>query len=225
LEAPAENLWHSFFDKAGAFVESTEALVQEGVNPGGYYQAVWCRDASYILKDWFLSGRFEDTMHEMLFIWSHQISEGGEPVIYGRGSPEMQYISEVASHDKQKSFAGALPTTIFHGFSEVYGQKPDIDSTALMISSTAWIFDAYLKSGMMIPASSASAHGGSQLRMSPVVSSPSVVMDFVVPKMLRAAEYLAGRDVDGDTRERIGELVAALARWATRLKQMQLAAA
>ena len=172
--------------------------MHEGVNPGGYYQAVWCRDASYILKDWFLSGRFGEAMHEMLFIWSHQISEVGERVIYGRGSPEMKYMSQVAGHDVQKALDGALPTTIFHGFSEVYGRDPDIDSTALMISSTAWILDAYLKSGMMIPSSHASAHGGAELKMSSVVSSPSVVMDFVVPRMLGAAKYLASRDIDGD---------------------------
>jgi hypothetical protein len=37
-----------------------------------------------------------------------------------------------------KEFEGALPTTIYQaGFSEVYGQSPDIDSTALMLSTTS----------------------------------------------------------------------------------------
>ena len=52
----------------------------------------------------------------------------------------MKFLSEVAKADKEKDFEGALPTTIYQaGFSEVYGQNPDIDSTALMISTSAWI--------------------------------------------------------------------------------------
>ena len=40
-----------------------------------------------------------------------------------------------------KKFDGALPTTIYYekGFCEVYGQNPDIDSMALVISTTSWI--------------------------------------------------------------------------------------
>ncbi|AIF85126.1 glycogen debranching enzyme [Candidatus Nitrososphaera evergladensis SR1] len=195
---PVDGLWHSFSANAGAFVESTEQFVQEGVNPGGYYKAVWCRDASYILKDWFLSGRFEDVMHELLFIWSHQVTAGGEKVIYGRGSPEMRYISQVADPETHKKFEGALPSTIFRGFSEIYGRNPDIDSTALMISTTAWIFNVYLKSGMVIPAPSSPSHGNIELKMSSLVSSPSIVMEYVVPRMLMAMDYLASRDIDGD---------------------------
>lgn len=195
--------WSSFFASASGFVEDTEQFVQEGVNPGGYYKAVWCRDASYILKDWFQSGRFEDVMHELLFVWSHQIAAEGEKVIYGRGSPETQYVSQVAGPEVHAKFQGALPSTIFHGFSEVYGKDPDIDSTALMISTTAWILDAYLKSGMATPLSSLPAHGGSatsggELKMSSVVSEPSVVIEYIVPRMLKAMDYLASRDADGD---------------------------
>jgi hypothetical protein len=201
--ASKENSWHSFSSDACTFVEATEQFVQEGVNPGGYYKAVWCRDASYILRDWFLSGRFEDVMHEMLFIWSHQVTAGGEKVIYGMGSPEMRYASQVAGPEAHKKFEGALPSTIFHGFSEVYGQNPDIDSTALMVSTTAWVFDKYLKSGMATPlspssSSSSSAYGGAELKMSSVVSAPSIVMEYVVPRMLRAVDHLASRDIDGD---------------------------
>jgi glycogen debranching enzyme len=189
---------HSFTTDAGAFLEATEPFVQEGVNPGGYYTAVWCRDAAYILKDWFLSGRFEDVMHEILFIWSHQIRAGGEKVIYGRGSPETEYVSRVADLETHKKFEGALPSTIFHGFSEVYGRDPDIDSTALMISTTAWIFNTYLKSGMVFHISSLPALESIELKMSSLVSSPSVVMEYVVPRMLMAIDYLASRDIDRD---------------------------
>lgn len=136
-EENGEGAWRSFAEQANRFIESTDRFVQEGVNPGGYYKAVWCRDAAYILRDWFLTGRFADVMQELLYIWSHQINSGSEKVIYGRGSPEMKYMSRVARPDAHKRFEGALPTTIFHGFSEVYGMNPDIDSTALMVSTTA----------------------------------------------------------------------------------------
>src|SRR5688572_25412462 len=64
----------SFSRKAAEFLRKTERFVNEGVNPGGYYKAVWCRDASYILKDWFLSGSVAKVMQEILYIWSHQIN-------------------------------------------------------------------------------------------------------------------------------------------------------
>jgi len=189
----------SFAEKASQLVESTEDLVREGVNPGGHYRAVWPRDASYILKDWFLSGMFDDVMQEILYIWSHQITSGGEKIIYGRGSPEMNYLSQVAPKEIQNHFEGALPTTIFHGFSEVYGQGPDIDSTALMISTTAWIFDNYLKSGLVSASTSSSSYARLQeLKVSSVVSNPQTVMEFVLPRMQRAVDYLAGRDTDHD---------------------------
>ncbi|HKU49268.1 MAG TPA: GH116 family glycosyl hydrolase [Nitrososphaera sp.] len=189
----------SFDGMVKEFMESTEHFVEEGVNPGGYYKAIWCRDASYILRDWFLSGRFEHVMQEILYIWSHQIAPDREKVIYGRGSPEMKYLSHVASPDLEHEFSGALPTTIFRGFSEVYGQSPDIDSTALMISSTSWILDAYIRSGLV----SASSYRTSdmymgELRTESVVSDAATVRDFVVPKMLKAVDYLASRDIDGD---------------------------
>lgn len=163
---------------------------------------MWCRDAAYILRDWFLSGRFADVMQELLYIWSHQVSSGGEKVIYGRGSPEMKYTPRVALPEAHKGFEGALPTTIFHGFSEVYGSSPDIDSTALMVWTSAWVFDSCLRSGMTFmqhDPSSAPAGGGSpDLAISSALSDPAVTMDFVLPRLLAAIDHLAGRDVDGD---------------------------
>jgi hypothetical protein len=193
------SLQDSFSQIANHFLESTEHFVHGETNPGGYYKAIWCRDASYILKDWFLSGKFEDVMQELLYIWSHQITLGGEKIIYGRGSPEMKYLSQVASRRTQKQFEGALPTTIFYGFSEIYGLNPDIDSTALMVSTTSWIFDACLRSGLLLEPSFSSSHaGGQEFKMSSIVSKPSAVMDFVIPRMLRAIDYLENRDIDGD---------------------------
>ena len=190
--------WQSLSDEAIKFIELTDEFLDEGVNPGGYYKAVWCRDASYILKDWFLAGRFEHVMQEILYIWSHQINSGGEKIIYGRGSPEGNYLSQVARSDVQKRFEGALPTTIFHGFSEVYSRSPDIDSTALMVSTTAWVFDSCLKAGLAFPSSFQSASESQELAMSSVVSNPETAIEFVLPKMLSAVDFLAGRDVDGD---------------------------
>jgi hypothetical protein len=81
-------------------------------------------------------------LQQLYLIWSHQIDPGREKLVYGRGSPEMKFTSEEAKENKQKEFAGALPTTIYQdGFSEVYGQNPDIDSAALMISTTARILN------------------------------------------------------------------------------------
>jgi len=102
-------LQKSFAAKGERFMQDTERYLHEGVNPGGYYKACWCRDASYILKDWFLSGRMQDVMREMMFIWSHQITPAGEKIVYGRGSPEMKYLSQAAKPGMQEKFAGALP--------------------------------------------------------------------------------------------------------------------
>jgi hypothetical protein len=88
-----------------------------------------------------------------------------EKVVYGRGSPEMKFSAEVAGKNKQKDFEGALPTTIYQaGFSEVYGQNPDIDSTALIISTTSWILARSLKG------QDDSSHSSSS-ETSPVVAS------------------------------------------------------
>jgi glycogen debranching enzyme len=199
MSANSLEMMKFFSEKAERFLGSTDRFVNAGVNPGGHYKAVWCRDASYILKDWFLYGRFEDVMQEILFIWSHQISQQGEKIIYGRGSPEMKYLSQGVPARLQKGFSGALPTTIFHGFSEIYGRDPDIDSTALMISATAWILDSYLRSGMISASSALARHNGPvELTAPPAVYNPSTVIEYVVPRMLRAVDYLEGRDVDGD---------------------------
>src|SRR6476646_6731112 len=138
--------WKSFTISANTFLQKTNEHVLQGLNPGGIYQAIWCRDASYILKDWFLSGNIDGAMQQIYQIWSHQISPGTEKLVYGRGSPQMKFSAEVAKANKQKEFEGALPTTIYQaGFSEIYGQNPDIDSTALMISTSSWILSKCLK--------------------------------------------------------------------------------
>src|SRR5437867_819822 len=195
---PRENVTkvsQSFQNKAKEFIQKTDKFVSQGVNPGGYYNAVWCRDASYILKDWFLSGSVDEVMQEILYIWSHQIGRGKEKIVYGRGSPDMKYLSRLATPNLEKKFEGALPTSIFHGHLEVFGKNPDIDSTALMISATSWIFDAYLKAGLV---SRNSAYfpkvggGSSQPPKELPALSASEIIDFTVPRMLKAVEYLRG---------------------------------
>jgi hypothetical protein len=202
--------WISFVDKANIFLQKTQEHVLEGINPGGIYEAIWCRDAAYILRDWFLSGNIHGTMQQIYQIWSHQVSTTNlEKLVYGRGSPEMKFLSEVAKEDKQKEFEGALPTTIYQaGFSEVYGQNPDIDSTALIISTTSWILVRSLKNMQSLSenpkltqTTTASEHSSdyvSALLSKVGITDPIKVAEFVVPRMLKAVEYLIKRDIDND---------------------------
>jgi glycogen debranching enzyme len=207
-----DNGWISFVDKAHKFLQKTQEHVLQGVNPGGIYQAIWCRDAAYILRDWFLAGNIDGTMQQIYQIWSHQIEPNREKLVYGRGSPEMRFLSAVTKVDKQKEFEGALPTTIYQaGFSEVYGQNPDIDSTALMISTSSWILARCLKDRQSLSETSsaaasddtiiASEHSSdyvSALLSKLGITDPLKVVEFVVPRMLKAIEYLSSRDVDND---------------------------
>ena len=125
-----QDVWKSFYAKGERFVEKTSEHILQSVNPGGVYQAIWCRDASYILRDWFMSGNVDGTLEQIFRIWSHQITPNREKIVFGRGSPDTKFLAEVAEEETEKIFTGALPTTIYQaGFSEVYGQNPDIDST------------------------------------------------------------------------------------------------
>jgi hypothetical protein len=234
------SLQNTFSQIANHFLESTEHCVRGEANPGGYYKAIWCRDASYILKDWFLSGRLQDVMQALLYIWSHQIRLGGKKVIYGRGSPKMNYSSQVASRRTRNLFEGALPTTIFYGFSEVYGLNPDIDSTALMVSTTSWIFDTCLRAGVVLledpPSFSFSYAREQELKKNEasIEFKPStMLMDLIITKMLRAMDYLKSRDIDGDglleqdhnedwmdTTLRAGKIVYSQASWILALRNL-----
>jgi hypothetical protein len=187
----------SFYKKANNFLNETVEYVHSGMNPGGYYKAIWPRDSSYILKDRFLDGSIENVFQELLFIWSHQIIPERERILYGRGSPDMDYVSQVADDATEKRFEGALPTTIFHGFSEVFSQNPDIDSTALMVSSTSWILAAYLKADLT-ELSPYLQPTTTELLVSSAITKPQLVIDFVIPRMLRAVDYLQRRDRDED---------------------------
>ena len=212
----SSDCWKSFLTGANVFLQKTNEHVLQGLNPGGIYQAIWCRDAAYILKDWFLSGNVDGVMQHIYQIWSHQIEPNKEKVVYGRGSPEMKFSAEVAIKEKEKEFQGALPTTIYQaGFSEVYGLNPDIDSTALIISTTSWILaraikqqrdDTFRSSSSALSSSDtstviASEHSAdyvSALLSKVGITDPQKVAEFAVPRMLKAIEHLKNRDIDND---------------------------
>jgi hypothetical protein len=128
-----QSLVKSFVARANQFMKDTEQHALQGINPGGIYQAIWTRDASFILRSWFHSGNVHGVLQQISTIWSHQITPAKEKIIYGRGSPEMNYKLTIAKEDKQNTFEGALPTTIYQaGYSEVYGLNPDIVSHVLL---------------------------------------------------------------------------------------------
>lgn len=156
----------------------------------------------------------------------------------------MKFMSEEAKEEKQKEFAGVLPTTIYQaGFSEVYDQNPDIDSTALMISTTARILNRALKKIATSPvtdptsistiASEHSADYVHDLLLKLGITDPTKAIDFLVPRMLLAVDYLAKRDIDNDgllaqnhnedwmdTVLRAGKIVYSQACWILTLKNL-----
>ena len=202
------HMWKSTLCKASSFLEETQHKVLQGVNPGGIYEAIWCRDASYIITDWFLSGNIDGAIQQIFLIWSHQIGpDREEKLVCGRGSPEMKFSRESAKEDRKMEFEGALPTSICHaGFSEVFGKDPDIDSTALMISTTSWILNKILMkkptSQHSTPRPIAAPEDTAGYVPPPLsrlgITDPLEVTEFVVPRMLKAVNYLITRDIDRD---------------------------
>jgi hypothetical protein len=186
---------HEAFSKRLAnFVEKTKDHAIQGGNPGGYYTGLWCRDSSYILKDWFLSGRIQEVLDQIVVIWSHQLdSASDDRTVFGRGSPEMNFKPTIANKEVKKGFQGSLPTSIYHErkICEVFGKNPDIDSTALMISTTSWILSRLFAKQRSAASSAKSSTHESLNRV-------QKVLDFTIPRMHKAVEYLANRDIDND---------------------------
>src|SRR5436309_2214279 len=198
----SESRRNSLSAKAQRFIERTDKFLIQDPRPGGIYNGIWCRDASYILRDWFLSGRIEQTLEKVRNIWCYQIEENNnKKLIYGRGSPEMDFRPVISNYTTKKNFEGTLTTSIFqkNNIVEVFGKNPDIDSTALMISTTSWILAKLLdkSNGNKI-------HQASFYSYHPLSSgthrflSTKNVIDFVIPKMNKAVEYLIKRDIDND---------------------------
>ena len=118
-------------------------------------------------------------------------------------------INQQKQKRKQKNFEGALPTTIYQaGYSEIYGLNPDIDSTALIISTTSWILTKILKDTQTINKDT-NIEDQPKISQNPSLhlskysklkfdTNPQKVIDFVIPKMIKAIDYLCSRDIDND---------------------------
>lgn len=245
-----EKVFNKRFTK---FLADTQFEVEKDVNPGGYYKAIWARDAAFILKDQFLSGHYKSIIHEILLIWSNQIGKDTnpsllycsnlkrKPLLYGRGSPELEFKSHIADTKTINRFEGAIPTTIYYerGFCEIYGQNPDIDSTSLMIYITSWILSNLIDlkdNDIDIIANTASINKtieGNNNKYFFLDISLSDIIDFLIPRMLKAVTYLETRDTDKDglleqkhnedwmdTLLRTGKVVYSQACWILALKNL-----
>ena len=166
------------------FLASTEKYVTQSAEPGDYYKAVWCRDAAYILKDQFVTGNHIEVFSQLKHIWKNQIRSDSSNLIYGRGSPKTEFTPLRASKETIKNFCGALPTTIYDNFSEIYALNPDIDSTALMIYISSWILVQMINK---IDGKSKNKSG-----------QTSEMISFILPYLFRSVDYLLSRDEDND---------------------------
>ncbi|VFJ14958.1 GH116 family glycosyl hydrolase [Candidatus Nitrosocosmicus franklandus] len=238
------------------FLRQTNPQTDNDINPGGYYKAIWARDAAFILLDQFLTGDLRTAVKQIAMIWSHQIGTEaspavlefskakGKPLLYGRGSPELDFRSNIVEENTLIRFEGALPTTIYYekGFCEIYGQNPDIDSTALMIHATSWILSKSMDIQKESNNTDKLSHNISVKtrdvnptdRKGPFFeNSFSDLSTYLIPRMLKAVKYLQSRDVDGDglleqkhnedwmdTLLRTGKVVYSQACWILALKSL-----
>ena len=263
-EKEKENEKKILMEFSNKFIKSTQSEIEKGVNPGGHYKAVWTRDAAFILKDQFLSGHFKSVLEQILSIWTNQIIAIPEeeksvstflysyfktkPLVYGRGSPEMNFNPIIADERIRTKFDGALPTTIYFekNFCEVYGQNPDIDSIALMISTTSYVLSNLLDLKdhhtkiESIPTLSRSERIDNKKRIENEIDSFSKlslneILNLLLPRMLKAVQYLQSRDIDNDglleqkhnedwmdTTLRIGKVVYSQACWILALKNFSI---
>jgi hypothetical protein len=108
----------------------------------------------------------------------------------------MNFKPTVADKKVKDRFKGSLPTSIYHErkLCEVFGKNPDIDSTALMISSTSWILSRLLAEDDHYASSASTTRNTRSSSMKQVEK----ILDFIIPRMHTAIEYLAKRDIDDD---------------------------
>jgi glycogen debranching enzyme len=166
------------------FLAITEKYITESTEPGDYYKAVWCRDAAYILRDQFVTGIHTEAFSQLKHIWKNQIGSDSNNLVYGRGSPKTEFTPLKASKETIKNFCGALPTTIYDNFSEIYALNPDIDSTALMIYVSSWILVQTINQ----------IDGKSKNKSGQI----SEMISFILPYLFRSVDYLLSRDEDND---------------------------
>jgi hypothetical protein len=191
---------HKHIDILSDFMNKTSQYAMKCPQPGGYYKAIWMRDAAYILKDQFISGYTFDVIDDLVHIWSNQIIETQDKkIIFGRGSPITKFTPMRCNTNLINKFKGALPTTIYDNFLEIYASNPDIDSTALMIYLTSWILSRiyeYInldrKYNLYPLYFSIKKDFDLKLKFSKIVS-------FFIPKMFNAVQYLYNRDIDSDS--------------------------
>jgi hypothetical protein len=164
------------------FLAVTEKYTSQNTEPGDYYKAVWCRDAAYILKDQFLSGHHGAVLYQIKHIWNKQIGNDSNKLIYGRGSPKTNFTPINAGTDITKNFYGALPTTIYENFSELYALNPDIDSTALMIYVSSWILTNMIKESIN--------------KAEKDSADINEMIEYLIPFFFRGIDYLRSRDED-----------------------------
>ena len=256
MDGLAQNIGSKIFDEyCRDFLNKTQLQIGVNVNPGGYYKAIWARDASFILMDQLLTGDLRSTLEQISMIWAHQIgteaspsllkfsNAGRKPLLYGRGSPESNFRSNIAGEDLIRKFEGALPTTIYYekGFCEIYGQNPDIDSTALMIYVTCWSLAKSIewtekndKESLSLNISSTTIDLKDRDLKSPFFNITHYELyNFLIPRMLKAVRYLQSKDIDGDglleqkhnedwmdTLLRTGKVVYSQACWILALKSL-----
>ncbi|MGE5684646.1 MAG: hypothetical protein ACM3ZS_05825 [Nitrososphaerota archaeon] len=166
------------------FLSVTEKYTSQNTEPGDYYKAVWCRDAAYILKDQFLSGHSAAVLDQLKNIWNKQIGTNSTKLIYGRGSPKTSFTPLDAESGVTGNFYGALPTTIFDNFSEIYALNPDIDSTALMIYVSTWILTNMIRDSVD--------------KSEKVSATVTELTEYLNPFLYRGIDYLTSRDEDND---------------------------
>ena len=166
------------------FLSVTEKYTSQNTEPGDYYKAVWCRDAAYILKDQFLSGHSTAVLDQLKNIWNKQIGTNSTKLIYGRGSPKTSFTPLNAESDVIGNFYGALPTTIFDNFSEIYALNPDIDSTALMIYVSTWILTTMMRDSVD--------------KSEKVSATVTELTEYLTPFLYRGIDYLTSKDEDND---------------------------
>lgn len=182
------------------FMNKTSQYAMKGPQPGGYYKAIWMRDAAYILKDQFISGYTFDVIDDLVHIWSNQIIDPQDKkIIFGRGSPITKFTPKRCNTNLINKFKGALPTTIYENFLEIYASNPDIDSTALMIYLTSWILSRIYE---YINLDKKHRHYPLYFSIKKELDLKlefSKIVSFFIPKMLDAVQYLYNRDIDSDS--------------------------
>jgi len=127
LQKPS-NTWFSYLSKL------LHRFITGSIYPGAGYIGIWPRDAAYILNAWLLFGEDRRGLRECRRIWENRIRKYSIVVVSRSGNTFIP--TKIADSRFREEYSGLLPTTIMKKCLEVYGAKPDIDSTALMIDIT-----------------------------------------------------------------------------------------